>query len=137
MENKLAQFMFEGIGVSKYKKYMDLASLRHRLISGNVANASTPGYRSKGIDFQKEFDRATSQSNHIAGAVTDGQHIALGNSKDRGPKINEERVSPDNLNSVDIDEEVSNMAQNELLYTIGARLLQKKFDGLRKAITSK
>ncbi|MBN1212262.1 MAG: flagellar basal body rod protein FlgB [candidate division Zixibacteria bacterium] len=137
MDNKLTQFMFEGIGVSKYKKYMDLASLRHRLISSNVANAATPGYRSKDIDFQKEFARATEQSNHIAGSVTDNQHIALGQSKDRGPKINEEKVNSDNLNSVDIDEEVTDMAQNELLYTIGARLLQKKFDGLRKAITSK
>ena len=137
MDNKLTQFMFEGIGVSRYRKYMDLASLRHRLISGNVANASTPGYRSKDIDFQKEFERATSQTSHIAGTVTDAQHIPLGQSQDRDPKINETKVTSDNLNSVDIDGEVSNMAQNELRYTIGARLLQKKFDGLRKAITSK
>jgi flagellar basal-body rod protein FlgB len=137
MDNKLTQFMFEGIGVSRYRKYMDLASLRHRLISGNVANASTPGYRSKDIDFQKEFAQATSQTNHIAGMVTDAQHIPLGQSQDRDPKINETKVISDNLNSVDIDGEVSNMAQNELRYTIGARLLQKKFDGLRKAITSK
>jgi hypothetical protein len=32
---------------------------------------------------------------------------------------------------------MSGLAKNELFYTIGAQLLARKFDGLRKAITSK
>jgi len=137
MDNKLTQFMFEGIGISRYKKYLDLVSLRHRLISSNVANASTPGYRSQEIDFQKEFARATSQGDHLEGTVTDGKHIPLGAHKDRAPKIGQTKVSGGDMNSVDIDKEIAYLAQNELNYTISARLLQRKFDGLRKAITSK
>jgi len=41
------------------------------------------------------------------------------------------------MNSVDIDNEIAEMAQNELEFTIAAKLLQKKFQVLRKAITSK
>ena len=51
--------------------------------------------------------------------------------------IVETAVVKGELNSVDIDVEISDMAQNELLFTIGARLLQSKFDGIRKAITSR
>jgi len=137
MENKLTNYMFEGIGVSKYEKFLDLSSLRHKLISGNVANVSTPGYRASDIDFKKEFARATAQTNHISGTTTNNNHIALGQHQNRAPKVNQVKIEKDDMNSVDIDEEISNMAQNELIYSIGARLLQKKFDGLRKVITSK
>lgn len=129
--------MFEGIGVPRFEKYLDLASLRHKLISGNVANASTPGYREEEIDFEKEFARATGQTNHISGAITDSKHIVLGQHRDRAPDIDEVEIRKGDMNSVNIDEEISDMAQNELLFSVSARLLQKKFDGLRKVITSK
>jgi flagellar basal-body rod protein FlgB len=137
MENKLSQFVFDRIGVPDFQKYLDLSSLRHKLISGNVANVSTPGYRSKDIDFQGEFARATSRTNHLAGTVTNANHLPLGQHKDKAPQVDEQKIQGDDMNSVDIDREASNMAQNELLYTVGARLLQRKFDSLRKAITSK
>ena len=137
MENKLANFMFEGVGVPQFKKYLDLASLRHKLISGNVANASTPGYRASDIDFQEEFARATARTNHVSGVTTDSNHIALGQHRDRAPDVDEVKIKEGDMNSVNIDEEISEMAQNELLFSVGARLLQKKFDGLRKVITSK
>jgi flagellar basal-body rod protein FlgB len=137
MENKLSQFIFDRIGVPDFQKYLDLSSLRHKLISGNVANVSTPGYRARDIDFKAEFAKATAQTNHLAGTVTNENHIPLGQHKDRAPKIDEQKIQGDDMNSVNIDREASNMAQNELIYTVGARLLQRKFDGLRKAITSK
>ena len=134
MDNKLSQFLFDKVGVPKYQKYLDLASLRHRLVSGNVANVSTPGYRAKDINFQKEFARATGQTNHTAGTLTHPGHIPLGQHENKPPDVDEQKVQVDEMNSVDIDREVSNMAQNELSYTIAARLIQKKFAGLGKAI---
>ena len=35
---------------------MDLLSVRQKLVASNVANADTPGYRTKDIDFRTEFD---------------------------------------------------------------------------------
>jgi flagellar basal-body rod protein FlgB len=137
MPNKLTQFMFDRIGVPNFSKYLDLASFRHKLVSGNIANASTPGYQSRNIDFQDEFKKMTGQSNHVAGSVTHPHHIPLGSHKDAPPKVNKDKVAGDDINSVDIDREVATMAQNELLFTTSARLLQKKFAGLKNAITSK
>ena len=37
------------------ERYMDLLSQRQKLVASNVANADTPGYRTKDIDFQYEF----------------------------------------------------------------------------------
>lgn len=137
MENKLTSFIFDKLGINRYQKYMDLASLRHRLTASNISNVSTPGYQSRDIDFQQEFAKATGEGGHLKGSVTHANHIPTGQHEGRPPKVNKTRVPQGDLNSVDIDAEIPKMAQNELLYTVGARLLEKKFSGLQKAITSK
>ena len=37
------------------EKYLDLLSARQKLAASNIANADTPGYQTKDIDFQQEF----------------------------------------------------------------------------------
>jgi len=137
MDNLLSKFVFEKIGIPTYRRFLDLAAFRHKLISGNVANVSTPGYRARDIDFKSEFAKMTQERNHLISRTTHPGHIRLGSHPTHPPDVLEEAVQQGEMNSVDIDREMSNLAQNELLFTTGARLLQKKFDGLRKAITSK
>ncbi|MDF1543622.1 MAG: flagellar basal body rod protein FlgB [bacterium] len=137
MSQDFANIIFAKSGVPKLKKYLDLTSVNHRLTSSNVANVSTPGYKSSSIDFQQEFNKATGESRHIAGKITDNNHIALGQHPDRAPKIDRARVQAGEMNSVDIDTEMSNLAKTELQFSTAAKLLQLKFQGLRKAITSK
>jgi flagellar basal-body rod protein FlgB len=137
MVNKTADFVFNKVGIPNYEKYLDLASFRHKLVGGNVANVSTPGYRSRDIDFQAEFARLTKETDNLAGVTTNKAHLPLGFHPDQPPKTNEVKVVSGDMNSVDIDKEISNLAKNELVFTVAARLLKQKFDGLRKAITSR
>jgi len=137
MSNKLTTFIFDRANVPRFEKFLDVASVRHRLVSSNVSNVSTPGYRAGHINFKAELAKQTGNSSHLAGATTHPTHIPLGQHKNRPPKVEREAVAAGDLNSVDIDREVSDMAQNELLYSIGARLLERKFKGLKNAITSK
>ncbi len=137
MSNKLSTFVFERIGVPRFGKYLDLAALRHKLIGGNIANVSTPGYRSRSIDFQSEFAKATQASRHLTGELTHHSHIPLGADETKLPRIHEAPARDGEMNSVDIDREVTGLAENELLFSVGARLLQRKLAGLRSAITSK
>ncbi len=137
MENKLTQFIFDRSEVPTFRKYLDLSSMRHKLVSGNLANGSTPDYKAQDIDFQEEFARLTKQTNHLAGVTTHPNHLPTGQSEMKAPKIEKTPVDEGDLNSVDIDREISTLAQNELLYTVGAKLLQQRFEGLRTAIKSK
>lgn len=137
MDSKLASFLFQATGVDRARRFLDLASLRHKLISSNVANVTTPGYQARDIDFKKELARLAQSSSNLAGVTTHRNHVPLGQHPGRVPKVERTRVSGRDLNSIDIDREIPKMAQNELQYTIAARLLKNKFDGLRKAITSK
>jgi len=40
---------------TKLEHYMGLLGKRQQLVSANIANADTPGYKTKDIDFQFEF----------------------------------------------------------------------------------
>ncbi|MEA2030418.1 MAG: flagellar basal body rod protein FlgB [candidate division Zixibacteria bacterium] len=129
--------MFSRPGLPKFEAFMDLSAYRHKLISGNVANVSTPGYQAKDIDFKEEFSRMTGDTNQLAGCVTNPNHIPLGQNQQSEPDVNVAKISEGELNAVNIDNEISNLARNELEFTIAARILQRKFQGLKKAITSK
>ena len=137
MGNTLTKFIFDKVGVPTSRTFLDLAAFRHKLISGNVANVSTPGYKARSIDFQIEFAKMTKKTDHLPGLITNTSHIPLGRNEARQPEIHEESVADGEMNSVDIDREMSGLAQNELLFTIGARILKKKFEGIRKAIVNK
>ena len=78
MSNILTTFLFNKVGLPKAKAYLDLTAFRHKLISGNVANAATPGYRARDIDFKQEFARLTGASHHLSGMTTEPGHIPLG-----------------------------------------------------------
>ena len=137
MSNKLTEFVFQRIGVPNFGKFLDLAAFRHKLVSGNIANASTPGYRRQDIDFKAEFEKMTGQSRRLVGSVTHHNHLPTGQHQLKPPRVHRTRVAEGEMNSVDIDREVSTLSRNELLFSAGALLLQRKLDGLRKAITSR
>src|SRR3954463_10687225 len=40
---------------SNLERYMDLLSTRQKLVASNIANADTPGYKTKDINFQFEY----------------------------------------------------------------------------------
>lgn len=137
MDNKLTNFLFQSSGVPRYGRYLDLSSLRHKLVSSNVANVSTPGYKAEDINFEEELAKSSGQTQRLAGVLTHANHIPLGQHPDKLPTVERAKIGANDLNSVDIDREVPKMAQNELEYTVAAKLLQKKFEGLHKVITSK
>jgi len=137
MNNILTKYVFDRMGVPTSRKFLDLAAYKNKIISSNVANVSTPGYKAGSIDFKSEFARMTKQTEHLSGSLTNDNHIPLGRHEERTPEVHRDPVPNGEINSVDIDREMANMAKNELLFTVGARMLQKKFAGLRKAITSR
>ncbi len=137
MPNKLSQFIFSGVGVPKLESYLDLSSFRQKLVAGNIANVSTPGYSRGDIDFKSEYSRLIDDSPRLSGVTTHSAHIPTGQHPDKEPNVERTRVRTGELNYVDIDVEMATQAKTELEYTVAARLLQRKFQSLRNAIKSK
>ena len=100
------------------KNMLDLASARHRIISSNIANADTPGYKTKDIDFYEEMQRAIS-----------AKHTS-------SPRIFEEAslLSNRDENTVSIELETEKLVENAILYEASAHFLTKQFIMIKEDI---
>jgi flagellar basal-body rod protein FlgB len=72
--------MLDRLG-EQLERYMDLLSARQRLVASNIANADTPGYHARDIDFQAELRNAGGAplAVEVAGlaARNDGNNVSL------------------------------------------------------------
>ena len=118
-------------------KLLGVTSLRHRAISNNVANANTVNYRRKEVNFAT-YLRAQVVKPKVEGQQTDARHLPIGAADPTAkPRVYEPDPGPNTsgINNVDIDVEMAKLAENHLLYNIGARLMAGQFQSLRKSIS--
>ena len=93
---------------------MDLLSTRQKLVASNIANADTPGYLTRDIDFQAELQNATGGS---PGTV----------------EVSGLQVKNDG-NNVNLDRESRLLAENALRFNVASSLMRVHLQSLRAAI---
>jgi flagellar basal-body rod protein FlgB len=98
------------------EKYLDLLSARQKLVASNIANADTPGYQTKDIDFQQEFM-----------SMVNGEQPQTINAQGLTDK-------PDG-NNVNIDREARMLAENAMRFNVGSALLRGQINTVKEAIT--
>jgi flagellar basal-body rod protein FlgB len=106
--------MLEGLG-NNLQRYMDLLSTRQKLVVSNIANADTPGYKAKDINFQFEF---LSLTNGGTPDVTEAQGLKTKNDG----------------NNVSVDRETRLLAENAIRFNVASNLLKSQIRGIRTAI---
>ena len=108
------------------------AALRQQAIADNIANADTPGYKAKDVRFQAELERAF----RLEAKRTNPKHFSFPN--EQNGKIivtTDTTVSYNhNGNSVDIDQEMSKLAENQIYYNALIERLNGKFTTLKTVI---
>ncbi len=123
--------------VGVLSRALDYRVRNQRIISTNVANIDTPGFRPKQLKFDEELQRAVDNEN-MPLAKTNGKHLpGLNESGPQGaPSFVLESVEGSKMgdHSLDIDEEMAKMAKNNLLYEATVKMLSKKFELLKMAI---
>lgn len=101
---------------------MDLLTARQRVTAGNIANADTPGYRTRDIDFHAELESYLSGAAAPQGYPTAVVRESFG----EGAK--------NDGNNVDLDQEMQKLAENVIRFTTASTLLQKEIQEIRSAI---
>ena len=121
------------------KKVLDMRVTRHSLITSNIANQETPGYKALDLDFEGVFKKAiTAKKNGLVLVGTDKRHLPSPNGflSSQGVKIvqRSQKWSGYDKNSVKVDEEMAKLAENTLLYNATIKALSSKAKRLAKAI---
>ena len=103
------------------QKAMSGAAMRQSVLSSNLANANTPGYVRRDVDF----------SGQLRDAMADGIDVS---SIEFSPKVDENAVLRADGNGVDVDVEGAALAQNELHYEALVSVSSARLDILRYAM---
>ena len=118
---------------------LNLRMQRHMVNLSNITNSMTPGYRALGFDFEKQLQAAVGNNNEIAMKTSDPRHI-------KNPGISADGVlKPDMFvkptesigsdgNTVDVDQEMTEMAANQIIYRATIEILNRQLGMLRYGI---
>ncbi len=118
-----------------HHKALQVRTERMEVIAGNLANANTPGYKARDIDFQKAMKSAQqmqnqnlvrTHENHIKGSMqTSGElQFRIPSQPDTGDG-----------NTVDVQIERNTFLDNGLRYQAGMEFLNGKIKGMKKALS--
>jgi flagellar basal-body rod protein FlgB len=126
---------------------MDLRWRRHELLSHNLANADTPGFRPHDLEFEGVLQNVVSKD-RAGGAMAAVPHkaahgqvmgpVAIGH--DARPTEVQETVTRADVgdtlddNAVDIDREMAKVADNSLYYQASLELLRRRYAAVQRAI---
>ena len=97
------------------ERYMDLLSMRQKIVASNIANADTPGYKTKDLDFGAEFQSA------LAGGAPQPAEVAGLAAKNDG-------------NNVNLDREARLLAENALRFNLATSLVRGRLAMVKAAI---
>lgn len=118
---------------------LQLRSLRHNVTSSNIANAETPGYKAKKVDFEDALSRAIDLEGVSQQMTTSGDHFAMGTGAISRAKAdvydNPEGNVTNDQNTVDLEREMATLNENSILYKAALQLINKKLGAIRYAAT--
>lgn len=118
------------------EKGLNASSLRQKVLADNVANVDTPGFKRSDVDFQQALNAALGTSGATLSLRTSvPRHIAIGTAGNPSLVQTDHSTSLRNdSNNVDIDREMTNVAENGLYYNALTRTISSQLGMLRMVI---
>lgn len=112
-------------------KVLNLRQQNQKLITANIANAETPGYRPVRMEFEQDMQRALGtaeraplpQREALAKAAISSVNGSIVHDA-QGPQIGDK-------NAVNIDQEMVHLAENQLKYEAAVSMMNKKLSLLK------
>lgn len=120
---------------------MDLLSKRQEVLAGNIANADTPGYQARDIDFSAQLKNLSDGQQFSKGPLslnlTSGRHIAAEGTAWLDDQLKyriPDQPSADG-NTVDMDRERVNFADNSVKYQSSFTMLNSQLKSMMTVLT--
>lgn len=119
---------------------LNLRARRQEVLAANIAHADTPGYQARDIDFASELKKAMEQGRAPASSgalrLTSARHIPASISYPSSPALLWRipgQIAMDG-NTVDMDRERTQFADNSFKYQMGLTVLDGQIKGMMSAL---
>lgn len=116
-------FLF-GKTIPMLSSVLSYRSERQKLISGNVTNIDTEGYQPQELQFKNRLLEAMAKEQTVPVVRTHRKHLPLPD-----PSGNTYKVETSG-EKVSLDKEMTNLAENHLMYNVTADILARKFKSI-------
>ncbi len=122
-----------------FQRMLDYRSQRHNVVSSNLSNAETPGYKAKDVQFEGILREAISTEKTIPLVKTNSKHIDGGgqieilNAEPEVITVKTPVVSFDG-NTVSVEREMARLSENSMLYQTETEILARLYSGLKFAV---
>ncbi|MWV12549.1 flagellar basal body rod protein FlgB [Pseudomonas sp. R-28-1W-6] len=121
-----------------HEKALGFRAQRAEVLASNIANADTPNYRARDLDFAAVLAEQSAKGARqpVGLQRTDSQHIAAEGIQLADPALRFRTPFHPSIdqNTVDIQQEQSNYAENAVQFQASFTLLNSKFKGLVSAL---
>jgi flagellar basal-body rod protein FlgB len=111
-------------------RFLDVDVARYRLITANLANIDTPGYRARDLDFAAELRRAAGEESGFA-----GNDLSAASFQPVSRQVRGLLERPDG-NDVSVERESLLLAETQMKFNLGVQLLKEQFHMISMAINS-
>lgn len=118
------------------QKGLEASSMRQHVLSNNVANIDTPNFKRSDVDFQAVLSTVLGERNeNLDMKLTSIQHIpGLADRGGAGVVMDQSTSLRNDGNNVDVDREMTNVAENGLYYNSLTRTISSQLGLLRMVI---
>jgi len=131
-------------GIFNFADRLQMESLDQRLkrsevITANIANSETPGFRALGYDFEEQLATLARLDKSVKLETANDRHMKNAFTRADG-KIEPDvyvvptESIPEDGNTVDVDDQMARMASNQILYRTAVESITRKIGVLRYAI---
>ncbi len=119
-----------------HEQAMYLRSRRAEVLSNNLANADTPNFKARDVDFSALLEQAGAVQRSDAPRATNARHLSLGSSEPNGDLLYRTPTQPSiDGNTVEEHLEMARFAKNSQDFEASLYFLNRKFSGLKSAIS--
>ncbi|MCY8934818.1 flagellar basal body rod protein FlgB [Bacillus atrophaeus] len=124
--------LFSGT-IQNLENALGRANIKQKVITNNIANIDTPNYKAKKVSFQNLLNQ---ESSRLESVKTDYRHVDFSDAGSKGSIVtNSNTAYQQNGNNVDIDKEMTDLAENQINYQALVERMSGKFNSLKTVLT--
>lgn len=114
--------MIDSPEIQAVTRFLDVSAARSEIVTSNMANIDTPGYRTRDVNFLQELRRAASSPEFEFASFSPVAHEVRGLA-----------ARPDG-NNVNLEREGLLLAETQLRFQVGVQVLKSEFHRIQSAI---
>lgn len=123
--------------INFHRQALGLRSYRQEVLAANIANADTPNYKARDIDFTSALQNALAgkSGSSLSMATTSNRHLTGTSGTGLAPLLYEKDLQPSaDGNTVNMDVERSKFAENAIQYEASLNFISGQFKTMLSAI---